>query len=287
MLVMPTFSSYDGTALAYRVIGSGPALVCFPGGPAQASDYLGDLGGLDRTRSLVQLDTRGSGASGVPQDESTYRVDRLVEDVETLRSHLGLETMDLLGHSAGSNVATLYAAAYPQRISHLTLLAGLPRVSGLRPEDWDEVHAARSGEPWYADAVAAEAEYEAADDEASDEELAPLLARMAPFGYGRWDELAQAHYAAGVTRYGEPARSKYYAGYEPDPAGLRTRLGRLSAPVLVVAGERDSQPSPAMAVKVAALFPNASTVTIPGGGHFPWLDEPSMVADAVERFLAS
>jgi pimeloyl-ACP methyl ester carboxylesterase len=38
---MRRFRSWDGTELAYRVAGSGPPLVCIPGGPGQAVEYLG------------------------------------------------------------------------------------------------------------------------------------------------------------------------------------------------------------------------------------------------------
>jgi alpha/beta hydrolase fold len=82
------FRSWDGTDLAYRVVGSGPPLVCVPGGPGQAGDYLGELGGLSRHRTLILLDNRGTGASSVPGDAATYRVDRIVRDVEALRRHL-------------------------------------------------------------------------------------------------------------------------------------------------------------------------------------------------------
>jgi pimeloyl-ACP methyl ester carboxylesterase len=84
---MRRFRSRDGTDLAYRVVGSGPLLVCVPGGPGQAVAYLGDLGGLSTYRTLVLLDNRGTGWSERPQDARTYRVDRLVQDVEALRGH--------------------------------------------------------------------------------------------------------------------------------------------------------------------------------------------------------
>lgn len=81
----------------------------------QDSAYLGDLGGLSTHRRLVVLDLRGTGQSATPEDASTYRCDRLVDDVEALREHLGLSRMDVLGHSAGTNLAVLYAARYPER----------------------------------------------------------------------------------------------------------------------------------------------------------------------------
>ena len=42
---MPTFGARDGTRLAYRLNGHGEPLICLPGGPMQASAYLGNLGG--------------------------------------------------------------------------------------------------------------------------------------------------------------------------------------------------------------------------------------------------
>jgi pimeloyl-ACP methyl ester carboxylesterase len=48
---MPRFASYDGTEISYRVLGTGRPLVCLPGGPGRAAEYLGDLGGLSQSRS--------------------------------------------------------------------------------------------------------------------------------------------------------------------------------------------------------------------------------------------
>ena len=90
---MARFASYDGTQIGYRVLGAGPPLVCLPGGPGRASEYLGDLGGLSRSRQLILPDTRGTGQSADARDPGSYRCDRLAGDVEALRAHLGLDRM--------------------------------------------------------------------------------------------------------------------------------------------------------------------------------------------------
>ena len=110
---MVTFDAADGTRLAYHRAGAGRPLLCLPGGPMQASAYLGDLGGLSAHRSLVLLDLRGTGASAAPADPATYRCDRQVGDVEALRAQLGLDRVDLLAHSAGAALALRYAARHP------------------------------------------------------------------------------------------------------------------------------------------------------------------------------
>jgi hypothetical protein len=69
-----SFASYDGTEIGYRVLGDGPPLVCLPGGPGRAAEYLGDLGGLAASRQLVLLDPRGVGLSADPADPASFRV---------------------------------------------------------------------------------------------------------------------------------------------------------------------------------------------------------------------
>ena len=143
----------DGTRLAVHLTGSGAPLLCLPGGPMLDSGYFRDLGGLAAHRALARLDLRGTGASDAPADPASYRCDRQVADVEAVRRHLGLDRLDLLAHSAGANLAYAYAAAHPDRVARLVLVA--PSVRGLDIEITDEARSAiarlREGEPWYAD----------------------------------------------------------------------------------------------------------------------------------------
>src|SRR3977135_3564194 len=103
------FTTKDGRALTYRRMGTGPVLVCHPGGPGFSTIYLGDLAGLWDRHTLVILNPRGVGTSDRPADRSAYRLDDYVSDLEELRQHLGLERMLLLGYSHGGLVAQAYA----------------------------------------------------------------------------------------------------------------------------------------------------------------------------------
>ena len=154
---MARIASCAGTPIGYRVFGAGPRLVCLPGGPGRSSEYLGDLGGLSRSRQLIMSDTRGTGESADASDPLNYRCDRLVGDVEALRAHLGLDRVDLLGHSAAGDLAMLCAATHPERVAHLILLTPGLRAVGIEQTDeqWRAALARRSGEPWYLDALAA------------------------------------------------------------------------------------------------------------------------------------
>jgi pimeloyl-ACP methyl ester carboxylesterase len=133
---MARFASYDGTQIGYRTLGDGPPLVCLPGGPGRTCGYFGNLGGLSRSWQLIMPDTRGTGESADASDPLSCRCDRLAGDVEALRTHVSLDRMDLLGHSAAGDLATLYAAAYPERVAHLILLT--PGLEAVGVEDTDE-----------------------------------------------------------------------------------------------------------------------------------------------------
>ena len=275
------FTSYDGARLAYRRAGSGPPLVCVPGGPGRSPRYLGDLGGLGHSRELILPDIRGTGDSEVPADPAAYRCDRIARDVEALRAGLGLDRMDLLGHSAGGNVALLYAAAHPERIRHLILVAPGVRALGLTFTDEEQQAAMRrrAAEPWFAAAWAAA---QAAD---GDESLETTLGYQ-PFLYGRWDDTARAHARAAVSDQAVPVRAGFYAEGAFDPPATRAALAALASPVLVYAGELDAVSPPELLAQVAGLFPGWALTVQPGAGHFPWLDDPAQFAGTLSGFLS-
>ena len=280
---MSRFTAPDGTSLAYAEVGTGPRLLCVPGGPGRASAYLEDLGGLADERTLVLLDSRATGASEVPADPSTLRFDRLADDVDALREHLGEERIDLLGHSAGAIVAQAYAAAHPERLRSLLLLTPSDYLQGGTRADVPGIRAARSGEPWYA--AAAEAQEALAD--AAPAHRQALVRATRPFLYGRWDERTQAHAASADRQSSRRAELGFGAGGEQvDVAGLLASLGRLDVPVLVVGAERDAATGLSSVDAVAACFPRAETAVLPAAGHFPWVDEPAAFRALASAFLA-
>ncbi|MFJ2276187.1 alpha/beta fold hydrolase [Streptomyces sp. NPDC087866] len=278
---MPTFHTYDGTELAYHLVGEGTPLICLPGGPMRASTYLGTLGGLAAHRQLVLLDLRGTGDSAAPDDPATYRCDRQAEDVEALRAHLGLERVDLLAHSAAGDLAALYAARHPERLRNLVLVAPTTRATGIPvavPEA-REAAALRCSEPWYEDALAALEEIWAG------RMTGELRARTRPFLYARWDAAAQEHAAGSPAQINAEAAAEYAAEGAFDPAATVPALRALEAPVLVLAGEYDTVTTPDRAAELAALFPHAEFAVQRGAAHFPWTDDAGAFARTVEAFL--
>ena len=277
---MGWFSAGDGTRLAYHEVGAGEPVVCLPGGPMQDSQYLGDLGGLSSTCQLILLDLRGTGQSAVPEDGASYRCDRLVDDVEALRRRLGLDRMDMLAHSAGANLAVLYAARHPERVRRLVLVTPSLVAAGIEisASDRREVAQLRRDEPWFPAGSAALARIAAGDGTDADWDA------VIPFLYGRWDDAARAR-EADASQSNDEAAVIFGAEGAFDPVGTRAALATLAAPVLVLAGELDVNTPPPRAAELAGLFPSSDFFVQRGTGHYPWLDDADAFVAAASSFL--
>ncbi|WP_431959640.1 alpha/beta fold hydrolase [Actinacidiphila sp. bgisy160] len=281
---MPHYTSYDGTELAYTDRGEGPVLLALAGGPGRDAAYLGDLGGLDRGRRLVVPDSRGTGGSPPAADPTAYSFPRLAQDVEALRRHLGLERFALLAHDAAAATAQAYAAAYPERLTHLVLVTPGSRLQGELPDDAREIFESRVGEPWWPEAVAALAELQTADDL---DRVRALLLQVAPMAYGHWDEPQRAHAAAEGGQLHPVPRAGFWQGVdEPGRLAVLARLREVTCPVLVLTGDRDAITGMRAGEVVAACFPHAVLRPLHAVGHFPWVDEPDLFRPVVEEFLS-
>jgi pimeloyl-ACP methyl ester carboxylesterase len=278
---MPSFAATDGTELAYHIHGEGIPLICVPGGPMRASVYLGDLGGLSAHRQLIMLDLRGTGESAIPEDPGSYRCDRLVDDVAALADHLGLDRCDLLGHSAGGNIAVQYATRHQERVSRLALITPSARSAGFEPdaETRRQIVKLRQDEPWFAGAAAAFERIAGGADSDDDWQA------IDPFIYGRWDAAAQAHSAAGMEQTNFAAAGAFAAEGAFEPPATRAALAAFGPPVLVLAGGVDLQWPPQVLAEFAALIPAARFTVQPGAGHYPWLDNAGRFVSMVTAFL--
>lgn len=281
---MPFAEAADGTRLAYTEVGSGPPLLCVPGGPGRAAAYLEDLGGLDGDRTLVRLDNRGTGMSEVPADPSSLRFDRMADDLEAVRRHLGLEQVDVLGHSAGTLLAQVWASRNPSRVRSLVLVTPVAALQGGTRSDTAAIRASRADQPWYPDA----AEADAALADAPPAQRQALVRAVRPFYYARWDERTQAHAASADRQSNRRAEEAFRLSAEDvDVAAVAGGLGEVTAPVLVLGCALDGATGVDAVHEVAASFPDARTVVLDDAGHFPWVDQPEPFRAAVRGFLAS
>jgi pimeloyl-ACP methyl ester carboxylesterase len=282
---MSSLSTPDGRSLFYEVRGDGELLVCHPGGPGFSGAYLGELGGLTRFRALVALDPRGTGRSDPPGSLDAYALGDYVADLGRLQEHLGMDRMDLLGHSHGSLVALLYAARYPERIGRLVFVAVGSRFHGQQVAAMHEAMQQRSGEPWFDDASAAVQE-EQEGKFRDDAELGRLVARELPFYFAHYGENERAFVRSALEQPVHAAALRYFNDHEFLTFDLRPALADVTASTLVVAGEKDFLLGPAACREVTDGIANARLEVLEDVGHLPWVERPADFAAAVGAFLS-
>ncbi|MDX3894160.1 alpha/beta hydrolase [Pusillimonas sp.] len=132
----------DGAEVAYRVDGSGPALVLVSGtGGNLHSNWDHLMEPLAAHRRVIRVDYSGSGDTR--DDGRALTVSMLAEQVLAAVRACSVASFDLLGYSLGSAVAAHITAEYPQLVRSLVLVApfaqgGEPRIK-LQFELWQQL----------------------------------------------------------------------------------------------------------------------------------------------------
>jgi proline iminopeptidase len=276
---VPVFTSHDGAVLHYDLLGEGRSaepIVVLAGGPARHPEYLDDLAGLDTVRTLVMLHQRGVGGS---EAAGPAPLPDLVHDVEALRVHLELGRLDLLGHSAGTRMAQVYAARHPDRLKRLCLVTPPSLWLVEAEDDRAAMIDSRRGEPWFEAFERARPQIEAVT---TVKEFRPLAALAAPIGWATWDERAQQHETTGELFIS--AADIFFSS--PAEPGLAGRLASVTVPVLVIAGADDAVTGLAPVLALAELFPDGRSTVIEAAGHYPWVEQPTAFRRAVDPFFS-
>lgn len=287
MGVVPSLTTRDGRTLAWHEAGSGSPLLCHPGGPGCSSEYFGGLAELAAERTLLLLDPRGTGASDRPADPAAYDLEQYAADLDAVRERLGLERLDVLGHSHGGFVAMSWAGTHPENVGRLVLANTTPRFTDAIRQARMERALSHQGQPYYDDAMDAlrahqEGRY------ADDAELGALYGRearlFAPVGVDVTIVLDA------LTGAGTNADALRHFNERIAPRmDLRPLLARIDAPTLVIGGDLDPF-GPSAQQEIVDALADPTLVVLPGTDHFPFLEEPehrTTWARAVLDFLAA
>jgi len=122
----------DGVNIAYASMGEGPPLVrVMPPGMVHVqrdwATFPGMYQPLSRTFRFIWYDPRGSGLSD--RDEIDFSMEAMMRDLEAVIDRTGLRSFAVLASGNSVPVAVTYAAAFPDRVSHLILVNGWTKSS--------------------------------------------------------------------------------------------------------------------------------------------------------------
>ena len=219
----------------------------------------GVLGGRFR---LLRYEHRGHGGSPAPP--GPYDIAGLAADVLRLLDDFGIAAASYCGISLGGMIGMWLAANAPERIGAL----GLCCTSAYLPpaQMWEERAASVR---------------------------ATGMASISPQVVGRWFTSAFAERdpatVAGFVTMVEGVNPQGYAGCCEAIAAmdLRSSLGRISAPVLVIAGAEDPATPPWHGARIASAVGRSRLRVIRGAAHLANISHPGEVTAALMAHLTS
>jgi proline iminopeptidase len=271
--------------MTYSEGGGNRVLLVLHGGPGVPCDCVRDahLAYADQGYRVVSWDQLGCGESDQPDDPSLWTVERYVEEMEAVRTALGLGRVVLLGHSWGGTLGLEYCLAYPGNVVALVAvtiafdqrqlqLGYATKKSDVGPETMRMI-ARRE-----IDGTRDHPEYRAAMTILDyrhmcrmEEWPASVLKSMQTVGRGPWWTMfgPQSYNCTGTLR-----------NYNRNDDLYRLRL-----PVLMLASEHDYI-LPELVSASAQLIPGAICVVFRSCGHMPFWEDPTTYHRTLSHFLS-
>jgi pimeloyl-ACP methyl ester carboxylesterase len=266
-----------GHQVAYRLAGSGPAIILIHGITSSSANWAGVAPALARRHTVLAPDLFGHGGSAKPRGD--YSMGAFASGVRDLMMALGIDRATVVGHSLGGGVAMQFAYQFPERAERLALVAsgGLGR----------EVHGLLRA------AVLPGSEL-----------VLPLLAGRKVLSAGR--SVGQAldriglrlgtdalEFARGHASLGDrESRAAFVQTLRAsiDPAGQRVRgTDRLylatQLPLLIVWGKTDRIIPLRHGQRAHELVPGSRFEVFEHAGHFVHLDEPDRFVALLEGWI--
>lgn len=282
---------FKGYSTWYRIVDHGEAagklpLLCLHGGPGAAHDYLESLDAIAATgRRVIYYDQLGCANSSLPHPApEMWTVELFVEEIDAVRTALGLERIHLLGQSWGGMLAMEYMLTQPKGIASLTIAS-----SPASMKQWvAEANRLRAQLP--AEIRAALDKHEAADTTSDPEYI----------------EATNEFYARHVCRVPHPdyvARSFSKLAENPEVYNTMNgpneffvigtlkdwdiidRLPEINAPTLVTSGKYD-EATPLIAGTVYTGIPGAHWVTFDHSSHMAHVEEADRYMQVLSAWLA-
>jgi pimeloyl-ACP methyl ester carboxylesterase len=244
-----SIASANGLDVYYETHGEGRPLVALHGGLLTFELTYGSvLPQLADGRQVIGVELQGHGHTADIDREFTLA--DLAADVVGVLDHLGLEQADVIGFSLGGLVALELLTGHPGRVDRAVVCSAHVRHDGYRPEIFDPAM------------------------------TSPLLPTPADF-----EQMTKAHAAVSPTpdRFGEVGR-KTQGAINPLPGWSDEQLGGITAPTLVVIGDRDFVRLE-HAVLMHELIPGSQLAVLPDTTHQGVTQTPELLGPVVNRFL--
>jgi len=273
-----TFQS-NGLNFVYETQGSGDDIVVVVhGGAGLPHEYFHPmLSNLSRYMKVVYFDRRADTLS-TKSSRGPASVEEMADDIDALRTALGVQQVTLLGHSFGATIVLNYALRHPANVKRLILVSAAATVENpaegekrilkkLSPVEMNAYRGSEGGRGAANPCERVRRRYSI---------LYPhYFYKPVPY------ELDRGAY----TVYFDALSKKQALASEDSGLDVAARLGEIKAPTLVVAGRHDLETTAAQSSELAGGLPNSKLVMLEHSGHFPFFEENYLFTEWVRQFM--
>lgn len=254
--------------LCYDEKGQGEPLLFLNGLSGDRLYWRGQLRAFGRAFRCLAVDNRDVGQSSYAA--GPYTVGELAADIIELMDRLALPPAHVVGLSMGGAIAQELALAAPARVKSLVLVDTLARA--------DE---------WFRGTLRA---FELIRRQAGD--TAGFFEGILPWWVSHrfFDDSDRASWLRALLRQNPHPQQLDGFLRQLDALGRHDatdRLGGLTCPVLVLAGEDDCVAPLRYSRQLQALIPQAQLTVLRGVGHAPPIEDPGRFNDRLAEFLAA
>lgn len=251
-----------------RVPGEGTPTVYCHGNPTHGEEWLPLM---ERGGPSIAIDMPGWGRSERPDPARfDYSMYGLSAFLERCLEALGVGERQLVVHDWGA-LALIGAQRRPELVERLVVINAVPLFEGYR---WHWIAQLWRRRPLgeILNAITSRTSMALLLRQARGDR-GPMPAEFVDLIWSHWDAGTSAALLA-LYRHADPARL----------ARAGAGLGRLRCPALVIWGDRDAYLPSRFGAAYAARLPAAELEPAAGAGHWPLIDDPSLV-DRVLEFL--
>lgn len=230
---------------------------------------------LSSKLQLVYFDHRGQGRSA-RGDKNTYTLENNVEDMEALREYLGLNKIVVIGTSYGGMVALSYAIRYPQRVSHLIVVATVASYRFLARAKENLAQKGTKEQNYIAQRL-----WNGAFENSNQlKEFFEIMKSL--YSYRYQSNLSKKTLSHSI--FSIDAINVAFSGFLRK-FDVVDSLHKITAPTLVIGGRHDWICPPEFSEEIAREIPNADLRIFENSGHLIRVDEPEALIDAISGFL--
>lgn len=188
-------------------------------------------------------------------------------DLEALLDHLEIDQCHIVGTSYGGEVGMVFAAAWPERVRSLAVIASVSEVGADTRRAVLEWRRAALEAPGTLYRTMLPTTFSSAFIEAN-----PQLIRLGEERLSRCDNYFFAAFAGLIDAFLQ--------------LDITPRLGSIACPALVIAGEKDRLKPPRYSRIIADGIGDADLRVVPGAGHAVVLEQPENINAALLAFIA-